>query len=175
MEQLQYFYNINEGLWGARLRNRGLSYSVLQYAEGVPENNFRMSTKLENIGADYNTIDGEAFTKKAPVYWKNAHREFWGFKPIKITQGATIEFFSPEEKPEGEKMPATALRLYRKVCRKHGDSKLSTGPVDFYMEKVRAFVRFMHGGTSRNMTIGWRVVAFPKSNPPKSRRFKKVS
>lgn len=173
MEQLQYFYNVNEGLWGAKLRRRGLSYPVLQYAEGTPENNFSMPLKLEDIGESY-PIDGEAHTKKAPVYVKNAHREFWGLKPLRISPGATIEFFDAEEKPEGDKMPATAITYYRKACKKYGDSKLSAGPVDLYMEKVRAFVFFARRSLE-SMVIGWRVVAFLKSNPPTSRRFKKVS
>ncbi len=58
---------------------------VIQYADMNPENSFEITYKLEKFNVfDFSPVwDNYKWTKKIPVRIKNAHRKFWGMKPLK--------------------------------------------------------------------------------------------
>ena len=61
-----------------------VAWPVLQWESMTPENSFTPSYLLEkfnmySIGSEWQLLK---WTKKVPLADKNAHRQFWGMKPV---------------------------------------------------------------------------------------------
>ena len=63
-----------------------IAFPVLEYDKMTPENNYKMTYKLEKEGVLHicrtDWFKGLKWTRKIPVQIKNYHREFWGFCPL---------------------------------------------------------------------------------------------
>lgn len=82
---ITYAYNIEDGMVISRVDHE-IAHPVLDFVGMKPENNWEMRYNLEkfNINALHGQWHLYKWTKKIPTELKNRHREFWGFKPLKV-------------------------------------------------------------------------------------------
>jgi hypothetical protein len=84
MRTLTYAIDTETGQVISRMDSK-VAIPVLQYGDIKPENGFQTTYKLEEVDviAIASSWHNYKWTRKIPISIKNAHRKFWGFKPLK--------------------------------------------------------------------------------------------
>ncbi len=84
MRTIQYAIDQSTGLVISRV-NSELAWPILDYANMLPKNKYRMEYTLEKISVGSiagPTWDTLKWTRKISVDIKNIHRIFWNMKPL---------------------------------------------------------------------------------------------
>lgn len=84
---ITYAYHKDDGLVISRVGNE-IAHPVLEYEKIGQNGDFRgpIEYKLEKMPVTVlggSVWDQYVWTKKIPMWLKNRHRRFWGFKPLK--------------------------------------------------------------------------------------------
>jgi hypothetical protein len=81
-KRIQYAIDLDTGMVWSQVGNE-LAIPILDFAGMKPENNWEMKYNLGKFQSA--SISGAELvhTRKIPVKIKNAHRAFWGMKPLK--------------------------------------------------------------------------------------------
>lgn len=79
---IQYMIDRETGTVWSQV-NSEVAIPVLDFAGMLPENNFKTEYNLEKFDISILYRANVIHTRKIPTKLKNAHRKFWGMKPIK--------------------------------------------------------------------------------------------